>query len=796
MYLAHYSAERKQPLHEHLLEVSRLTGEMAQRCGLERAGTAIGLLHDLGKYSGAFQSYLIKTQESSDDTPERGSVNHSSAGAQVIWRSLHGGPSAQSATAEVLAICIASHHSGMIDCLSASGENSLRQKMERSEDWTHVGEALANCDTSVRSRIESILHDPALVEETASALGRILKSASQSPTTARFQTGLLARFLFSCLVDGDRSDTAAFAEPLDSGPRRGGRYLSWQLLVERLEKQLAQLGNDNTAVSALRRGVSQACRQAAERPAGIYTLTVPTGGGKTLASLRFALHHVDRLKLERVIYVSPYISIIDQNAQVIRDVLESDEDAPSSVVLEHHSNLAPCAGTRLARLLAENWDAPIVCTTAVQFLESLFGAGTRAVRRMHRMARSVIVFDEIQTLPVRCVHMFNNAINFLQRHCGTTVLFCTATQPLLHLVYPAKGAIELSNNAELMPDVSTLFTELRRTTVYNRVRQIPWQLSEVAELAIAETATAASCLLVVNTKTQAKSLYDECKRSTEVRVVYLSTNLCPAHRRNILREMSERLKQREPLICVSTQLIEAGVDISFGAAIRALAGLDSIAQTAGRCNRNGESSIGNVYVVNLKGEDLSRLVDIRKAQDAASRILRECGELLDLSDVALMERYFEYYFFDRRNEMDYPVSPPDAERSDTLLRMLSDNTLAVAEAADPRLTFRASFMTAAKLFEPIDSKAQGVIVPYGDDGPRIIAELVASHEPKQQYRLLRQAQQYSVNVFPHVLKALAFSGALQQIHGDSGIYYVDSRYYDPECGLDPHGTGEMETVFA
>jgi len=190
---------------------------------------------------------------------------------------------------------------------------------------------------------------------------------------------------------------------------------------------------------------------------------------------------------------------------------------------------------------------------------------------------------------------------------------------------------------------------------------------------------------------------------------------------------------------------------------------------------------------------LTRLPDIRKAQEAASRVLRECGEVLDLGDVAVMERYFDYYFFERRNEMDYPVSPPDAERSDTLLRMLSDNSLA---AANSELTFRASFMTAAKLFEPIDSNAQGIIVPYDAKAARIISELAASHEPKQQYRLLREAQQYSVNVFPHVWKSLASRGALQEVQGNSGIYYVDERYYDPEFGLDPEGTGEMETLIA
>lgn len=795
MYLAHSSGDRKQFLHEHLFQVSRLSGEVARKCGLERAGTAIGLLHDLGKYSSAFQTYLRLSQDPFGDAPDRGTVDHSTAGAQAVWRALYGNVPARSAAAELLAVCIASHHSGMIDCLKPDGENSLHRRMERAEDASHCGEALANCDAAVKAQIDGILGDPLLAEEIASALGRIQKRAGQSPTTMRFQASLLARFLFSCLIDGDRNDTATFAEPHEAGLRQGGKYISWRLLADRLEEHLASLRGGSATVSKLRVAVSDACLQAAGRSAGIYTITVPTGGGKTLASLRFALQHAQRLQLDRIVYVSPYISIIDQNAQVMREVLERDADAPSSVVLEHHSNLTPCLDTRRARLLAENWDAPIVCTTAVQFLETLFGARTRAARRMHQLARAVVIFDEIQTLPVRCVHMFNNAVNFLHHQCGSTILFCTATQPLLHRVCPAKGAAELSNHPELMPDIDALFAGLRRTVVHNRTRQIPWEHSDVAELAIAEAASAGSCLIVVNTKSEARSLYDQCQRAGDVRVVYLSTNLCPAHRRDKFREIGERLRDKEPLICVSTQLIEAGVDISFGAAIRALAGLDSIAQTAGRCNRHGETKSGNVYVVNLK-EVRQAPADIRKSQEVAARVLRECGEIVDLSDVAIMERYFDYYFFARRDEMDYPVSPPRAERSDSLLRMLSDNSLAVSEAQGPKLTFSASFKTAADLFEVIESPTQGVIVPYGDRGSAIINELAASYEPKQQYRLLREAQQYSVNVRLNELQALERSGALKQVQGKSGIYYADRRYYHDDFGFDPKSTEEMEALFA
>ena len=346
-------------------------------------------------------------------------------------------------------------------------------------------------------------------------------------------------------------------------------------------------------IDALRKQVSESCLSASERPKGVYLLTVPTGGGKTLASLRFALHHAAKWSMDRVIYVSPYTSIIDQNAKVVRDILEPDRTEFASVVLEHHSNLTPVHQTWRSKILSENWDAPVVFTTAVQLLEGLFGSGTRAVRRMHQMARSVLIFDEIQTVPVRCVHLLNSALNFLVEQCGSTVVLCTATQPLLHEVDYGKGALRLSENAEIMRDVPALFAQVRRYETYDRRRPGGWGHDEAAQLAIGETRSAGSCLVVVNTKREALSIFKECRSgASDIAVSHLSTSMCPAHRMKVLDEIKDRLARGAPTICVSTQLIEAGVDISFGSAIRALAGLDSIAQAGGRCNRHGEMERG------------------------------------------------------------------------------------------------------------------------------------------------------------------------------------------------------------
>ncbi|MGS0755354.1 CRISPR-associated helicase/endonuclease Cas3 [Roseateles sp. GG27B] len=313
------------------------------------------------------------------------------------------------------------------------------------------------------------------------------------------------------MIDADRVDTADFEYRRPKSFRPAGNYIEWPILVARLEKKLQHLP-PTRPIDGLRQDISNHCQQAADRPAGIYTLTVPTGGGKTLASLRFALHHAQHRSLDRVIYVIPFTSIIDQNAEVVRQILEPT-DAPDDrgrIVLEHHGSVTPEQQTWREKVLCENWDAPVVYTTMVQFLEALFGSGTRGARRMHQLARAVLIFDEVQTLPIKCVHLFNNAVNFLATHCDSTVLLCTATQPLLHQVAKEKGAVRLAPTHELMPDVRDLFEKLKRVTVKDARKPGGWTYQEIAELAAAEVQRSGSCLVIVNTKAAARRIFELC----------------------------------------------------------------------------------------------------------------------------------------------------------------------------------------------------------------------------------------------------------------------------------------------
>lgn len=803
-FLAHLESDgREQLLRDHLVGVSAAGHRHAGKIGIGAAGAAIGILHDLGKYSAVFQDYLRRMALSEDteaQNAERGTVDHSTAGAQKIWLELRAQGRLQGLVGEILALCVASHHSGLIDCITPSGQDNLSRRMNKADGSSHLNEVTASAEQQVAELARQYLRDPSLVEGLREIIKRILRFDT-SKTIREFKTGLLVRFLFSCLIDADRTDTADFSSSAVSAMRQHGKYAEWPLLAELLEYELEGF-QETFKIDTLRRQVSDACLSASTRSRGTYLLTVPTGGGKTLASLRFALNHAAKWKMDRVIYVSPYTSIIDQNARVVRKILEPTGTEFASVVLEHHSNLTPLQQTWRSKILSENWDAPVVFTTAVQLLEGLFGGGTRAVRRMHQMANSVLIFDEIQTLPVRCVHLLNNAVNFLVEQCGASVVLCTATQPLLHEVNIGKGALRLSADAELMPDVPALFAAIQRHKIHDRRKPGGWAHDETARLAINETRAAGSCLVVVNTKREALSIYRECHAAAvDVTIYHLSTGMCPAHRLNVLDKVKAHLCAGEAVICVSTQLIEAGVDISFGSVIRALAGLDSIAQAAGRCNRHGEREIGHVHVVNLAGETPKKLRDIRAAQEAAQRVLDENSgggdRTLDLSDPKLIEQYFRYYFFDRQNEMDYPVGPDRAERHDTLLNMLAENSRAVAECKPrPQIFLRQAFMKAGDAFQAIDANTRGVVVPYGTEGKALINEFCAAFEPEKQFKLLKRAQRFTVNVFPNVLEGLHRSGAVHSVQEGTGILYLEDRWYSDDFGLSSEGTEGMGFEYA
>ena len=426
---------------------------------------------------------------------------------------------------------------------------------------------------------------------------------------------------------------------------------------------------------------------------------------------------------------------------------------------------------------------------------------------MHQLANAVIIFDEVQTIPIRCVHMFNVSLRFLIKGCGSTVVLCTATQPLLDKIEIRERALQISPEQQMIQDVRKLFQDLKRVEVHDRRKTGGWSESEVVDLAQQQIQEIGSVLVIVNTKAAAKNLYQQFKNANMKDVFHLSTDMCPEHRMDVLQNIKDRLKNRQPTVCVSTQLIEAGVDIDFGSVIRYLAGIDSIAQAAGRCNRNGLRDRGNVFVMNPKDENLDRLEEIRIAAEDAERVLDEFKDTPerfenDILSPAAMEQYYKYYFYDRKEKMNYPVtSSSPVGREDNLFDLLSMNPKSVQEyeriyKSSTALALRQSFQTASKAFRAIDSPTRGVVVPYGEDGRQIINDLCAAFDLEKEYKLLKRAQRYSVNVYENVFQDLVKNGIINEAQEGSGIFYLDYQYYSNEFGLSKEIVNEMQTLTA
>ena len=803
----------QQLLIDHLLETSTISGQLAAKLNLGFVGELLGLMHDFGKYSRKFQKYIHDETglfnpdlDDEESTPNGSKVDHSTAGAQWVYRELRKFGAEQGIGelfGQMLGLCIASHHGeGLIDCLDGEGNPKWIERFNKTDELTHLAECEQNADEAVLQKAKELAGEN-LIRSLLKAVKPILSDPVSNDKIKEFYLGCLTRFLFSCLIDADRINSSDFEREAQKEVRCLTEKPDWQSAIDKLEAKLAGFEN-RYPIDEIRRKISDDCLKRAADSQGIYTLTVPTGGGKTLASLRYALHHAQKHNLDRIIYIIPYTSIIDQNAQAVREILGEDW------VLEHHSNLEPEKQSWQDKLLSENWDKPIVFTTMVQFLDAWFGGGTRGARHIHPMTNSVLIFDEIQTLPVKCVHLFCNVLNWLTTFGKSTAVLCTATQPLLgesglqnfsegkRESIAARGLLKQPANAEIMgkhQDLDKLFADLSRVKIRFNEKAGGWNVDEAGAFLLEQFQTALSCLFIVNTKKWAQELYQYCKGQNvpPEALFHLSTNQCAAHRKAIFDTIKARLKNKEPVICISTQLIEAGVDISMACVIRALGGLDSIAQAAGRCNRHGEKEgKGQVWVLNLQEQDFTRILpDIQAGKTHAERVFRDfAGQ--DILQPAAMERYFEYYFYQRSDEMSYSVKN---SATGSLLDWLSDNALnPYGEKNDKRSKplplLMQSFKSAGRAFQAIDAPTHAVIVPYGE-GAELIVKLCGEWDPKKMYDAKKKAQRYSVNVFPNVWNKLQKENALHETIEGSGIYYLNERYYNDEFGLSLDETSEM-----
>jgi len=768
-----------QTLEEHLRGTADLCSDFAGAIGMAETGRAIGLLHDLGKATAAFNDYI----RSDDSEHLRGSIDHSTAGAQFLqeyWQNNGNGNKLSKVALEMMQLTIASHHSGLINCISSSGDDVFSRRISKQDFETGLNESKMRINQSILSEIERDI--PAALSSIEKHLNSIYyRTQSQSIENMWFQYGLLNRFLLSCLIDADRIDTISFQDCSKYCPP----LTDWMLLSNRFEDAINKYSSD-APISTIRRNISDECYRASSRRPGIFTLSVPTGGGKTLSSFRFALNHLIKNKMSRIIYVVPYLTILEQNARVIENILNAEPEddyvtqCHSNVDVEEHRDSASGNTEETCDWSSpmDVWDGPVIFTSMVQFLESLFGPGTKKIRRMHNLANSIIVFDEIQNLPIKTVHMFNEAINFLCHECGATAVLCTATQPLLNKVdhHP------LNIDSELIGNVGAYFNALKRTEVrYVNPVGPEWNAENVADFIISSCSDTPSTLIIVNTKRMAKDLYRilKSRADEDVLVTHLSTNMCPVHRYQVLNEVITTLGHRRE-ICVSTQLIEAGVDVDFDVVVRSLAGLDSIAQAAGRCNRNARQPTGKVLVIRME-ESLGRLTDISEGRRCTEIVIRH--DHADLVSPEAMKEYYDMFFFKRKEDMAYRIG----KGSKTLVDLLAGNCYGRNALSGSKQSSRLGIMPQAfsdanHEFEVID-EMKGVVVPYDDVAREMISVLCGSTSFDDRRHALRILQHYTVNTY--ALDHLIEVGAVTIIsESDNPVYCLVEGFYSEETGVE------------
>ncbi len=741
-------ARENQLLAEHLLSVAKHAGIFGRSFGCEYIAYLAGLLHDLGKYTKQFQDYLEKSLRGEKVT--RGEVIHALQGSKYVNKVIN-----DAAISDILGNIIASHHGGLFDTLS-DGQRTLSTKTNSNEGRLSYDEAIAAFapaieETALQREIQDILEHCHYCELNNRA----------------FMLHLVTKALFSCLVDADRCDSA--------GIPFAGPQPNWKSALKNLEQFLANREIESP-IDRIRQRISDQCGKAGSREQGIYTLSIPTGGGKTLSSLRFALEHAKRHSLQRIIYVIPYLSILEQTATSIREALG---DTYNELIFEHHSNIDVHTDDdddeQQYRLLSSRWDSPIILTTMVQFLETIYSNKASRLRKFHNMSNAVLIFDEIQSLPIKCVHLFNEAVNFLRHFAKSSVLLCTATQPQLHKTL---RPILLSPSAEIVTITSEENQAFERVILDDKTKY-PMNHEEIAALAQTQIEKGKSVLVILNTKRDALGVYTACK-PMNCEKTFLTTDLCPAHRMEKLECLRESLspENKRLTLCVSTQLIEAGVDVSFECVIRAQAGFDSIVQAAGRCNRHKESPTPQtVFVVNVKDEKLSRLPEIQDGKNCTSRVFREyAGE--NLLDDEVIKRFYEYYFYSQSKKMDYSIK----NKRVSIFSLLNGNPIGMVAYRDRNgqvyKGLPSAFQTAADAFSVIEGNQIGVVVPYGD-ATLLVSQFTRTYELQEKLRILKRLQKYSVTIYAESLVSIRQAVDIVE----DTFYVLSPDYYDSEVGL-------------
>lgn len=756
-----------QSVQEHLFNVSLFASDFSS---LPNTAKLAGLLHDIGKLSSNFQNYLIKGGK-------RGEVIHSQQGIFFL-KSLPENDRFCVLLKEILSLVMASHHGDLSDMVSPDGESVFLDRFDKKRatvlDFDEIKQRSIEYITNFEETLLTLFISAA---KEIDVICKILTQHYKNSDSANFAFGLLIKYIYSCLIDADRLDAYLFDVKEDYQPTES----NWDDLIKVFENNISVLqSHSKSEISLIRSRISQMCKEVATKKTDIYNFTVPTGGGKTLSTLRFALHHAKAHNKKRIIYVIPYLSIIEQTAKTLREFLSLGED--SKVLLEHHSDVAEPKkeeDAKYAKLASSRWDSPIIVTTLVQFLETVMSSKSGKLRKFHNMQDSIIIFDEVQSLPVHSINLFNEVVSFLSKVLNTTIILCTATRPLLDKT--ERHNLILAQNPNLISDVSADFEKLKRTKI---VIEKEKNLDEFSRFIVDKSNENKNCLVIVNTKKAAKNLFvNLTSLQPSLKIFHLSTSMCPAHRLHTLNEVKNLLENKEKFVCISTQLIEAGVDISFNCVIRSMAGLDSILQAAGRCNRNGENGeLQNVYAVPYKEENLDKLIDIKQGRDITAKLVRENPEA-DYCENKILEKYYQHYFYERKDIMDYPT-----DEGGSVYAMLSTNNSGRGNyrnrTGKPYEHFLTqAFSSASSYYHTIDSNTESVVVSYGES-EKMLETYKQTKSLKDKLDIIKQLNKYSISLYRgSEFENLVKKSAIRITDDEFGLKVLDKGYYSQAFGV-------------
>lgn len=797
--IAHYSLDKSQVqnVKDHSEHVAKMASAFGESVGLANCCHLAGILHDIGKYSNEFQDYIKSCKEDYifDEKKIKQHVDHGKYGAKLILKLFHNNNenNQKMLTAEIIALVICYHHGGLPNCI----ENDFHIRLlDRIDDDDNILAEIEQCcrkELISDEELKKLFNDAN--KEIVAVCNKIANTKISGEEKA-FLFHIVIKNIYSCLVDADRCDTRDFMNKPQT--IKACALENWNKVSDSLTNYVFKLNQKKTysekeeKIKLLRDKVWSCCNSDNLLETKIYKLTVATGGGKTLSSFRLALNQVlaEKTRKKRIIYILPYTTIIEQNAETIRSIVNGEID-----LLEHHCNVnidVEKSEIDYRELLSENWDCPIIFSTMVQFLNIFYTKGTQSIRRMHNLMDAVIIFDEVQSIPSKCISLFNEVINYLNQICNSTIVLCSATQPNLSKVnHPVLESQEINEN------MREQFAEFKRMNVHKQEEKI--SLDDLNQFVLNKFHEEGSLLAIMNTKKLTEDIYQYLKDMADIKdnIYYLSTNLCPKHRKEIIKEIKTRLENKDKIICVSTPLIEAGVDISFDVVIRHLTGMDSIAQASGRGNRNGSKAIGNTYLVDCYEERLGGLKEIEIGEKCSQLFLNDFtidskSYDEDLLSPQSIEKYFDYYYTELSGgeKMDYPLS-----NHSTLFKLLGlperRGNYSLTKGGRCPLQIEYAFEDASANFNVIDEITHSVLVPYGEGKTKITNIMNNIHIPIVSDEL-RNMQMYMVNCYDSQLRCIDSNNGIALIK--DGICILKNRFYDRKLGIIEDGMAELDSL--